>query len=77
MMAFWVKQGWYTHGKRGGSDVPFGLVRFWGEKDGWGEVHVAAAIYVIWGAMMVSKTLKVGFLSLDLVQGKLLIDIAV
>ena len=60
MMAFWVKQGWYALGKRGGSDVPFGLVRLWGEKGGWGEVHLASAIFATWAAMMVSKTLKVG-----------------
>ena len=59
MMAFWVKQGWYTLGKRGGSDIPFGIVRMWGEKDGWGEVHAAAGVFVVWGAMMVSKTLRV------------------
>ena len=60
MMAWWVKQGWFEHGKRGGSDVPFGLVRLWGEKGGDGEVHVAAIIFVVWAAMMASKTLKVG-----------------
>lgn len=59
MMGFWVRQGWYTMGKRGGSDVPFKLVRLWGGKGGWGEVHVASGIFAIWGAMMVSKTLKV------------------
>ena len=59
MMAYWVKQGWFTLGKRGGSDVPFGIVRLWGEKGGWGEVHLASGIFAVWAAMMVSKTLKV------------------
>jgi CDP-diacylglycerol--serine O-phosphatidyltransferase len=59
MMAFWVKQGWYPLGRRGGSDVPFGLLRVWGEKDGSGELHAASGIFVVWGFMMVSKTLKV------------------
>lgn len=57
-MAFWVKQGWYAMGSKGG-DVPFGMLKLWGEKGGNGEVHVAAIIFAIWGAMMVSKTLKV------------------
>jgi CDP-diacylglycerol--serine O-phosphatidyltransferase len=42
MMAFWVKNGWYAMGKRGGSDVPWGVVRAWGEKGGWGEVSLDA-----------------------------------
>ena len=61
MMAFWVKQGWFTTGQKGGSDVPFGVVQLWGEKGTSGEVHVAAGIFVMWAAMMVSKTLKVSF----------------
>jgi CDP-diacylglycerol--serine O-phosphatidyltransferase len=36
-MAFWVKQGWYAMGSKGG-DVPFGLVRLWGKAGGHGEV---------------------------------------
>lgn len=59
MMAFWVRQGWYSLGKRGGSDVPFGLFRVWGERDGWGELHAASGLFVVWGVMMVSKTLRV------------------
>ena len=59
MMAYWVKQGWYTMGKRGGGDVPFGIWRLWGEKGGSGELHLAAAMFALWGAMMVSKTMKV------------------
>jgi len=59
MMAFWVKQGWFAAGLKGEHDVPFGLVSLWGEKGTSGEVHVAAGIFVVWAAMMVSKTLKV------------------
>nr|ODN92386.1 CDP-diacylglycerol-serine O-phosphatidyltransferase [Cryptococcus depauperatus CBS 7841] len=62
-MAYWVKQGWFHHGKRGGSDVPLGVIRIWGEKGGWGEVHLVAGVFAVWGAMMVSKTLKVGCVS--------------
>lgn len=59
MMASWVKKGWFVQSKLGSSDVPFGLVRLWGDKGGYGEVHIAAAIFAVWGAMMVSKTLRV------------------
>lgn len=59
MMAFWVKKGLFLHGKFGEHDVPFGLVRLWGDKGGYGEVHIASAIFAIWGATMVSKTLRV------------------
>lgn len=44
MMAFWVKQGWYAMGKRGGADVPFGLRVLWGEKGGNGEVSGACGL---------------------------------
>ncbi|WVQ64987.1 CDP-diacylglycerol-serine O-phosphatidyltransferase [Kwoniella botswanensis] len=59
LMAFWVKKDWYAGGQHGLSDVPFGKVLLWGDKGGYGEVHVAAAIFAVWGAMMVSKTLRV------------------
>ncbi|UOH80515.1 hypothetical protein LQV05_003169 [Cryptococcus neoformans] len=66
VMAWWVKQGWYAHGSarglggRGvGNDVPFGMVTLWGEKGGCGEVHVVSALFALWGAMMVSKTLRI------------------
>ena len=62
MMAYWVRQGWHALGKRGGADVPFGVAKLWGEKGGWGEVHLASGVFAIWGAMMVSKTLRVGVL---------------
>ncbi|WWC60379.1 CDP-diacylglycerol-serine O-phosphatidyltransferase [Kwoniella dejecticola CBS 10117] len=59
MMALWVKNDWYVGAARGTSDVPFGRKLLWGEKGGWGEVHLAAIIFAVWGAMMVSKTLRV------------------
>lgn len=58
-MAYWVKMGWFFQSKVGTHDVPFGIVRLWGDKAGSGEVHIASAIFAIWGAMMVSKTLRV------------------
>jgi CDP-diacylglycerol--serine O-phosphatidyltransferase len=58
-MAFWVKQGWYLAGKKGGSDVPFGIVRLWGDKHGDGEIHVVAIVFALWAAAMISKTLRV------------------
>lgn len=61
MMAFWVRQGWFAHGRLGGSDVPFGLVRLWGGKGESGEVHIASIIFAVWAAMMVSKTLRVSY----------------
>lgn len=59
MMMFWVKQGWYAGAQLGGSDIPWGVVRAWGGKGGWGEVHVASGVFAVWAAMMVSKTLRV------------------
>ncbi|WVF65853.1 CDP-diacylglycerol-serine O-phosphatidyltransferase [Kwoniella sp. CBS 6097] len=59
MMAFWVNQGYYENGKHGGGNVPFGVRRLWRDQHGWGEVHVASFIFAIWGAMMVSKTLRI------------------
>ena len=59
MMAFWVKKGWFFQGKLLNNDVPFGLIRLWGSKGGYGEVHIAAFVFAIWGATMVSKTLRV------------------
>ncbi|KAE8539598.1 CDP-diacylglycerol-serine O-phosphatidyltransferase [Cryptococcus gattii VGV] len=61
MMAWWVKQGTYAHptGFTKHNDVPFGVVTLWGEDGGWGQVHVISALFAVWGAMMVSKTLRV------------------
>ncbi|ODN86600.1 CDP-diacylglycerol-serine O-phosphatidyltransferase [Cryptococcus wingfieldii CBS 7118] len=62
LMAYWVKQGWFETGlslKEGGG-LPGGVVRLWGVEGGWGEVHLVAGVFAIWGATMVSKTLHVG-----------------
>lgn len=59
MMAFWVKKGWFAQSKFGSSDVPFGIIRLWGDKGGYGELHLASIIFAVWGATMVSKTLRV------------------
>ena len=59
MMAFWVKQGWFFQGKLLTNDVPLGLIRLWGDKGGYGEVHPVALLFAVWGATMVSKTLRV------------------
>ncbi|WWC87954.1 CDP-diacylglycerol-serine O-phosphatidyltransferase [Kwoniella dendrophila CBS 6074] len=59
MMAFWVKNNWFVGALHNTSDIPFNKILLWGEKGGYGEVHVAAGIFAIWGAMMVSKTLRV------------------
>ena len=60
MMAYWVKMGYHTTaGVLGGSDVPFGIKTLWGHKGGNGDVHVAALIFAVWAAAMVSKTLRV------------------
>ena len=37
-MAYCVKFGLYTMGKRGGSDVPFGIKTLFGKAGGWGDV---------------------------------------
>ncbi|WVQ74719.1 CDP-diacylglycerol-serine O-phosphatidyltransferase [Cryptococcus sp. DSM 104548] len=58
LMAYWVKQGWFVSGQKGG-ELPLGVVRLWGEAGGWGEVHLVAGVFAIWGATMVSKTLRV------------------
>ncbi|WVQ78808.1 CDP-diacylglycerol-serine O-phosphatidyltransferase [Cryptococcus sp. DSM 104549] len=60
MMAWWVKQGWFTAGKfAGASGVPWGLYTAFGEKGGWGDVHPVSLVFAVWGAMMVSKTLRI------------------
>lgn len=65
-MAWWVTQGWYAHPSAAATatatrqaDVPLGVVTLWGDKDGCGQVHVVSALFALWGAMMVSKTLRV------------------
>jgi CDP-diacylglycerol---serine O-phosphatidyltransferase len=49
LMAFWVQQGW-IHEK-----IPFGT---WAAGTPW-EVHPAAGLFVLWGCMMVSKSIKI------------------
>jgi CDP-diacylglycerol--serine O-phosphatidyltransferase len=58
-MAYWVKMGWFFQSKVGNHDVPFGIRKLWDSKHGYGEIHLASLIFAVWGAMMVSKTLKV------------------
>jgi CDP-diacylglycerol--serine O-phosphatidyltransferase len=60
-MAYWVKQGWFFQSKIGEHDVPFGIRKLWDSKNGYGEIHLASLIFAVWGAMMVSKTLRVSF----------------
>jgi CDP-diacylglycerol---serine O-phosphatidyltransferase len=48
-MAFWVQRGW-IHER-----IPFGI---WGAGTLW-EFHPAAGVFVLWGCMMVSKTIKI------------------
>lgn len=60
-MAWSVYQGYFTLGRY--RDVPLGALRLWGDKgingEGDGDVHVAALIFALWAAAMVSKTLRV------------------
>jgi CDP-diacylglycerol--serine O-phosphatidyltransferase len=60
-MAYWVKQGYFFQSKVGNHDVPFGIRKLWDSKHGYGEIHLASLIFAIWGAMMVSKTLRVSY----------------
>lgn len=59
MMAYWVKAGYHVLGQKIGGDVPFGVKTLWGKAGGSGDVHVAALIFAVWAAAMVSKTLRV------------------
>lgn len=43
----------------GATDVPLGTVQLFGQPGGWGEVHVLSFLFLLWGAAMVSKTLRV------------------
>ena len=49
MMAFWVSKGWVLN------DIPGGV---WGAGT-WYEVHPIAGLFVLWGCMMTSKTIKI------------------
>jgi len=55
MLSYWARQDWIE----GGLGVPWGTVALWGARGGSGEVHIATAIFAVWAAMMVSKTLRV------------------
>jgi len=55
VMAYWTRQGW-IEGQQG---LPFGAVQFWGAPGGNGELHWVSVIFGIWGAAMVSKTLRI------------------
>lgn len=55
IMAYWTMQGW-IEGQQG---LPFGTVQLWGPPGGIGELHLVSVVFGIWGAAMVSKTLKI------------------
>ena len=55
ILSYWTSKGW-IEGQQG---IPWGTVTLWGPKDGHGEVHWVSAIFGIWAAAMVSKTLRV------------------
>ncbi len=71
-MAWFVRMGWFVGSngynfaklKVGASanegSLPFGDVTLFGEPGGWGQMHWLSIVPLVWGAMMVSKTLKVG-----------------
>jgi CDP-diacylglycerol--serine O-phosphatidyltransferase len=48
-MAFWVNQGWIH------DSLPFGTFG----KGTWYELHPVVLVFVTWGCMMVSKTIKI------------------
>lgn len=57
ILAYWAKNGWIEgEGKLG---LPLGTVTLWGEQGGKGEVHIVSAVFALWAAAMVSKTLHV------------------
>jgi CDP-diacylglycerol--serine O-phosphatidyltransferase len=77
-MAGFVKAGWFIGAKGynlGGlkglgkavdeGSLPLGSVTLFGDKGGWGEVHVLSFVFLAWAAMMVSKTLKVSRLGVS------------
>jgi CDP-diacylglycerol--serine O-phosphatidyltransferase len=43
-------------------DLPGGTVLLFGEHGGFGEVHLLSFVFLMWGAAMVSKTLKVSYI---------------
>jgi CDP-diacylglycerol---serine O-phosphatidyltransferase len=48
-----------TDNIEGKAGIPWGTVQLWGKPGGLGEVHPIVAIFGLWAAAMVSKTLKV------------------
>jgi CDP-diacylglycerol--serine O-phosphatidyltransferase len=48
-MAFWVQRGWVHE------QIPFGV---WAEGTVW-EFHPVTGLFVLWGCMMVSKSIKI------------------
>ncbi|KAI0318633.1 hypothetical protein OF83DRAFT_1114865 [Amylostereum chailletii] len=55
VMAYWTKEGW-IEGKAG---LPGGMVTLWGNAGGDGDLHLLSIVFVVWAAMMVSKTLRI------------------
>ena len=55
MLSWWFSQGWIED--RLG--IPGGVMRLWGEEGGSGELHTVSVLLVLWGAAMVSKTLRI------------------
>jgi CDP-diacylglycerol--serine O-phosphatidyltransferase len=48
VLAFWVSRGWVLE------NIPLGT---WGAGEFW-EFHPVVGVFVLWGCMMVSKTIK-------------------
>jgi CDP-diacylglycerol--serine O-phosphatidyltransferase len=48
-MAFWLQRGWVLDA------LPFGL---WGGGEPW-EFHPVVGLFVLWGCMMTSKSIKI------------------
>ena len=57
LLAYWAKNGWIEG--PGKSGIPLGTITLWGEEGGKGEMHVLSAVFALWAAAMVSKTLRV------------------
>ncbi|KAL7414539.1 CDP-diacylglycerol--serine O-phosphatidyltransferase [Mrakia frigida] len=55
IMAYFVKQGWFSTSLPGGLGIPGGV---WAEGT-WLEMHPVALVWGFWAAAMVSKTLKI------------------
>ncbi|TFK55005.1 CDP-diacylglycerol--serine O-phosphatidyltransferase [Heliocybe sulcata] len=55
VLSYWASQGW-IEGKAG---IPLGTITLWGKQGGSGELHLVSAVFGLWAAAMVSKTMKV------------------